>query len=81
MLYKNKNKQCVICWKEINFKKEKYVKLTDFEGKKETDHCYYHLDCWINKNKIVEGNIKMIGEKFLNDISERMGGKKVIEIQ
>jgi hypothetical protein len=81
MLFKDKNKQCVICWKEINFNKDKYVKLSDYTGKKETDHCFYHLDCWINKNRIVEGNIKRIGEQYLNNISEQMGGNKVIQIQ
>ena len=37
---------CVICKKKIIEKKEKWVRLTDFNKKQQTSEVFYHLECW-----------------------------------
>lgn len=75
MLYKDKNKQCVICWLNIDFNKDQYVKMTDFKGKKELDYCFYHISCWVNKNTIVEGNINKVANEWMDKITKSLGGE------
>lgn len=38
--------ECVICKQKISTDKEKYVRLTDFNGKIQTGEVFYHLECW-----------------------------------
>jgi len=44
--------KCIVCGMKINKPKEKYVRLTDFDGKNQTGECFYHLQCWQDKFKI-----------------------------
>ena len=47
-------KKCTICWKKIDFNKDKYVKLTDYEGKKKIANCFYHSTCWQDRFKLAQ---------------------------
>jgi hypothetical protein len=63
-------KKCVICHKKINFNKDKYVKLTDFEGKKATAHCFYHLSCWQSAFKIEQDKLIDKANQYIEKIME-----------
>jgi hypothetical protein len=72
-------KQCVICHKQINRKKERYVHLIDYNGKIKDNECFYHLDCWKNKFTIQR-------EKAMNEVRKMFPGvienlNKVMELQ
>lgn len=43
---------CVVCGNQISFSKERYVKLTDYNGKRKESQCFYHLQCWKDQFKI-----------------------------
>lgn len=77
-------KKCIICHKDIDFNKKKYVKLTDFEGRKEISYCFYHLECWLNRFQVTQMQMnKMANEwmnKLTNSINDLTGGEKVIKI-
>lgn len=45
-------KICIICKDKIMEKKERWVRLTDFNKGKQTGEVFYHLDCWRDRFKI-----------------------------
>jgi hypothetical protein len=45
---------CIVCHNQISFTKDRYVRLTDFNGKRKEAQCFYHLDCWKNRNAIAQ---------------------------
>jgi hypothetical protein len=65
----NLKKQCVICYKQINTKIERYVKLLDFNGKKQEAECVYHLDCWKDRFNIQR---KKAMKEYLKPMMEQM---------
>ena len=54
----NEIKYCVICKKEILEDSEKWVRLTDFDCKKENGEVYYHLECWQERFRITNSERK-----------------------
>ena len=64
------SKTCVICKQKIIEKKERWVRLTDFNKGKQTGERFYHLECWrdrfvisnsIRKQKMYRQTQKSIG--------------------
>ncbi|KKN48512.1 hypothetical protein LCGC14_0652050 [marine sediment metagenome] len=64
------SKTCVICKQKIIEKKERWVRLTDFNKGKQTGEQFYHLECWrdrfvisnsIRKQKMYRQTQKSIG--------------------
>ena len=45
-------KICEICKKKIIEKKERWVRLTDFNKGKQVGEVFYHLECWRDRFKI-----------------------------
>ena len=45
-------KICVICKKKIIEKKERWVRLTDFNKGKQVGEVFYHLECWRDRFRI-----------------------------
>ncbi len=45
-------KQCIICKEKIIEKKERWVRLTDFNRGAEIGNTYYHLECWRDRFRI-----------------------------
>lgn len=62
-------RKCVICLKKIDFGRDKYVKLIDYQGKKSISHCFYHLDCWQNRFVITQEKIQEQANKWFNQLS------------
>ncbi len=80
---------CIICKRKIIEKKERWVRLTDFDRGKITGEQYYHLECWKGRFKIdnSERKQKMYGQfqeavgKIVRGINpELVNPKKVYEI-
>ncbi len=46
------SKICIICKEKIIEKKERWVRLTDFNRGQEMGEQYYHLECWTDRFKI-----------------------------
>lgn len=46
------SKKCIICKQKIIEKKERWVRLTDFNRGQEVGHQYYHLECWRDRFNI-----------------------------
>ena len=65
-------KKCVICDRKINFNSDKYVKLTDFTGKKQIAHCFYHLDCWMNRFTITQEKIQNQADKWMEGLKSTL---------
>lgn len=78
-------KICVICKKEILTDIERWVRLTDFEGKIKAGEVSYHLDCWKERFKIDTSERKK--EMYANTIRKlkgimnQVGGGNVVTIQ
>ncbi|GAG82776.1 unnamed protein product [marine sediment metagenome] len=45
-------KTCVICNEKIIEKKERWVRLTDFNKGKQVGETFYHLECWRDRFRI-----------------------------
>lgn len=45
-------KTCVICDKKIIEKKERWVRLTDFNKGEQVGETFYHLECWRDRFNI-----------------------------
>ena len=73
--------KCVICSKEIDKKKERYVNLRDFNKGKFESECFYHLDCWKNRFSLTQETINKMADKWLDKITNIAQGNKVIEIK
>jgi len=54
----NKRRFCIICKQEILKKKERWVRLTDFDCGKEGGEVYYHLECWRERFQITNSDRK-----------------------
>lgn len=65
-------KICIICKEKINFKKDRYVNIKDFNGKICTDECFYHLDCWRNRFKLEQ---KIAMEEFVKPMLNQLQNK------
>jgi hypothetical protein len=65
--YKN---SCIICEEKINFDKEKFVRLTDYKGKKQTGECFYHLDCWKNRFQITQEKMEKDADRWIGMIKD-----------
>jgi hypothetical protein len=72
--YKKYKGICVICHTKINVNKEKYVKLTDYDGKKYVSECIYHLNCWLNRFSVTQDSMNKMANQWLDKISTMMGG-------
>jgi hypothetical protein len=46
------SKICIICKQKIIEKKERWVRLTDFNKGQEVGQQYYHLECWRDRFNI-----------------------------
>ena len=83
--YTDRNKQCVICWKEINKDSDTYVELRDYTKGKFESNCFYHLECWKKRFQITQEKITEQANEWMNKLTNAIGdltgGKKVIEIQ
>lgn len=66
----SKNKKiCVICQEKIIEKKERWVRLTDFNKGQEVGQQYYHLECWRDRFNISNSARK---KKMYNDVQKSM---------
>ena len=45
-------KTCIICKEKIIEKKERWVRLSDFNKGKQTGEVFYHLECWRDRFRI-----------------------------
>ena len=64
------SKICIICKQKIIEKKERWVRLTDFNKGKEGGQQYYHLECWRDRFKISNSARK---KKMYNDVQKSIG--------
>ena len=80
------SKMCIICKQKIIEKKERWVRLTDFNKGKQTGEQFYHLECWkdrfvisnsIRKQKMYRQTQKSIGN-ILNAINHNRQKEYVI---
>ncbi len=46
------SKICIICKQKIIEKKERWVRLTDFNKGKQEGEQFYHLECWRDRFRI-----------------------------
>lgn len=59
---------CVICEKQINEKKDRWVNLRDFNKGKFESECFYHLDCWKNRFVITQEKIQAQADKWMKEL-------------
>ncbi len=80
---------CIICKKKIIEKKERWVRLTDFNKGKIEGEQFYHLECWKDRFKISNSLRKQEMYKQTSDAINKIAGiinpkllnqKKVYEI-
>lgn len=64
------SKICIICIQKIIEKKERWVRLTDFNKGQEVGHQYYHLECWRDRFNISNSARK---KKMYNDVQKSIG--------
>ena len=71
--------KCVICKEKIIEKKERWVRLTDFNRGKEVGEAFYHLECWRDRFNISNSARK---QKMYNQAQNAINGimEKVREI-
>ena len=62
---------CIICKKNINESKEKWVHLIDYDRKQITGEQFYHLECWKNRFKIDNSARK---QKMMKQAMSSIGG-------
>lgn len=55
--------KCARCKKEIKTKKERYVRVTDFDKEEKTGELFLHILCWKN----------LFMEKINNELRKRVG--------
>ena len=71
------SKICIICKQKIIEKKERWVRLTDFNKGQEVGQQYYHLECWKDRFLISnsERKKKMYAQaqKSVGNIFESLG--------
>ena len=79
---------CVICEEKIIEKKEKWVRLTDFDRGAITGETFYHLECWRDrfrisnsqrKQKMYRQTVEAI--KKIKDFKDKGGTGNLIQIQ
>ena len=61
---------CVICKQKIIEKKERWVRLTDFDRGKQTGERFYHLECWRDRFRISNSERK---QKMYHQFQESIG--------
>ena len=80
---------CVICKEKIIEKKERWVRLTDYDKKQITGETFYHLECWRDRFRISNSARKQKmysqAQKAIGDIAQsfkniNIGNEKVYEI-
>jgi len=76
----NLKKNCVICHKKINFKKDRYVNIRDYNGKVFEAECFYHLECWKNRFAIQQQKALEFINPMVKKLNTMMGGKEVFEV-
>ncbi len=64
-------KQCIICKEKIIEKKERWVRLTDFNRGAEVGENFYHLECWRDRFNISNSARK---QKMYKQTQEAIGG-------
>jgi len=64
------SKICIICKQKIIEKKEKWVRLTDFNKGQEVGQQYYHLECWTDRFRISNSERK---KKMYKQAQESLG--------
>ena len=72
-------KKCVICKEKIIEKKDRWVRLTDFNRGEQVGEVFYHLECWRDRFNISNSMRK---QKMYKKTQEAIGGilKKFKEI-
>ena len=70
-------RECVICKEAIDEERDRYVRLTDFNGKIEVGEVFNHLQCWKERFQLTNSKRKqaMIGKTmdFLKTRLDRGG--------
>ena len=64
-------KTCIICTQKIIEKKERWVRLTDFNKGKHVSEVFYHLECWRDRFKISNSERK---KKMYGQFQKSVGG-------
>lgn len=64
-------KTCVICKEPIDEKKDRWVRLTDFNKGKQAGEVFYHLSCW--KDRFIISNTER--KKRMYQQSQKAIGK------
>lgn len=64
-------KYCVICKQKIIEKKERWVRLTDFNRGEQTGEQFYHLECWKDRFRISNSLRK---QKMYKQTQKAIGG-------
>jgi len=64
-------KICIICKQKIIEKKERWVRLTDFNRGQQVGEQFYHLECWRDRFKISNSARK---QKMYKDAQKSIGG-------
>ncbi len=65
------SKICIICEEKIIEKKERWVRLTDFNRGQEVGEQYYHLECWTDRFRVSNSARK---QKMYRDAQKSIGG-------
>ncbi len=64
------SKICIICKEKIIEKKEKWVRLTDFNRGEQVGEQYYHRECWMDRFIISNSARK---QKMYGDAQKSVG--------
>ena len=63
--------KCLICKEKIIEKKERWVRLTDFNRGQQTGEVFYHLECWRDRFVISNSARK---QKMYAQAKDAIGG-------
>lgn len=64
------SKICIICKQKIIEKKERWVRLTDFNKGEQVGERFYHLECWRDRFNISNSKRK---QKMYNQAQKSVG--------
>jgi len=77
-------KTCVICKEKIIDKKDRWVRLTDFNKNVQVGETFYHLECWRDRFKISNSmrKQKMYAQtqKAIGNIAKAFDSNRIYEI-
>lgn len=72
--YTDREKQCVICWKKIDKKKDTFVELRDYTNGKFESNCFYHLECWKKRFQISQEKITEQANHWMGQLTHAISG-------